>query len=297
MLADIYSHNSALNDKVDQLLTPKFTDLLRDPRNKEVSINAGGQVFVDDGNPYLRNTGIVIPEVVLRAVIRLLVADNGSYLNPNAPFANLDLAGGARFHGALAPVANEPQISIRLHYGMGRPLKDFATPEQIELIRQHIADRKTIIVSGATASGKSTMMNAVVNELIPHDARLVIIEDVWELRPDPTRDIVRRLANDAVTVKEHVKQSLRLRPDWLCVGETRDHSAWDLLDAARTGHPGLSTVHAASAHGTITRLMSLASCDRQFMYEAVDLILFVEKMPDGSRSITQTLTLKEDDLG
>jgi Flp pilus assembly CpaF family ATPase len=217
------------------------------------------------------------------------------YLDPDEPFANLNLASGARFHGALPPVSNEPQISIRIHAGMGRPLKDFATPEQIRLIADHIATRKTIMIGGATSSGKSTMTNAIVNELIPWDARIALIEDLYELKPDPARNVVRRLATGHADLKEHIKQSLRLRPDWILVGETRDRSAWDLLDAARTGHPGLSTVHANSAAGILARLMSLAGCDQQFINEAVDLAVFVERFPDGQRRVTEIL-VKQPDL-
>lgn len=112
-------------------------------------------MFADRGGPFPEKTPITVPETALHAVIRLLVAADGRYLDPDSPFANLDLACGGRFHGALEPVANEPQISIRLHFGMGRPLTDFATPEQIRVIKNKIENRKTIIIGGATSSGKA----------------------------------------------------------------------------------------------------------------------------------------------
>jgi Flp pilus assembly CpaF family ATPase len=91
------------------------------------------------------------------------VAANGQYLDPDAPFANLTLACGARLHAALVPVANEAQVSIRLHFGMGTiRLAHFGPPESIEVIRQAVSTRRTIIIGGATSSGKS--MNAILND-------------------------------------------------------------------------------------------------------------------------------------
>jgi Flp pilus assembly CpaF family ATPase len=213
----------------------------------------------------------------------------------------LTLVCGARFHDALTPVADEPQISIRLHAGMGRPITDFMTAPRVRLVTDTIAARKTVIVGGPTSAGKSTLLNAIL-DLLPLDLRLIIIEDISELQiediselqPSPGRNIVRRVATRRADLKAHVFQALRARPDWIVIGETRDRSAWDLMDASRTGHPALSTVHASSAAGILTRLMSLAGCDQQFVNEAIDLALFVERLPDGQRKVTQILAKQPD---
>jgi pilus assembly protein CpaF len=149
------------------------------------------------------------------------------------------------------------------------------------------------VIGGATSSGKSTLLNALV-DVIPRGIRIILIEDVYELKPAPGKLVVRRLAQGRASLKAHVKEALRNRPDWITIGETRDASAWDLMDAARTGHPMLSTVHASSAQGILTRLMSLASCNQEFVNEALDLVLFVERFDDGSRRVTEILAKQRD---
>ena len=288
----LYHRDPIIDAEVSRLLP--LGAWLRNPKVQEISLN-NGRAYVDwGGSGAMRNTGVSIPATAVRAAIRLLVAANGGYLDPAAPFANLTLACGARFHAALAPVADEAQVSIRLHAGMGRPLTNFMTDPQVGLVTEAIAARKTVIVGGPTAAGKSTLLNAIL-DLLPADLRLIIIEDTYELQPSADRNVVRRLATGRVDLKAQVFQALRARPDWIVIGETRDRSAWDLMDASRTGHPTLSTVHASSAAGILTRLMSLAGCDRQFVNEAIDLALFVERLPDGQRKVTQILAKQSDE--
>jgi Flp pilus assembly CpaF family ATPase len=229
--SSLYSKNPVIDANVRRLLP--LAEWLADPNAREISIN-NGRVRVDRGAGAMRDTGVSVPDTAVRAAVRLLTAAHGGYLEAATPFANLTLACGARFHGALAPVADEPQISIRLHAGMGRPLTDFMTALQVRLVGDVIAARKTVIVGGPTSAGKSTLLNAII-ELIPADLRLVTIEDTFELQPAPGRNIVRRMATCRADLKAHVFQALRARPDWIVIGETRDHSAWDLMDASRTG--------------------------------------------------------------
>jgi len=224
----------------------------------------------------------------LRAAIRMLVAASGAHIDPESAANSLTLACGARFSGSLPPFGDEPQVSIRLHSGMGRPVSHFMTAGQVRLVREAILARRSIVVGGATSSGKSTLLNALV-DLIPGGIRIILIEDVYELKPALGKLVVRRLAQGRASLKAHVKEALRNRPDWIIIGETRDGSAWDLMDAARTGHPVLSTVHASSAHGILTRLMSFAGCNQEFVNEALDLALFVERFDDGQRRVTEVL--------
>jgi Flp pilus assembly CpaF family ATPase len=279
-----FTTNPVIEAHVERLMP--IVPILTDPSVQEFSINSGGRGYIDRGVGPMERSDIVIPDAAIRTVIRLLLAANGAYLDPDASFANLTLACGARFHGAVPPVSDEAQVSIRTHRRILRQLLAFMAPEQIDKIIKAIKARKSIVIGGATSSGKTTLLNSLLNE-IPHDSRLVVIEDQPELQFAEGRNLVRRFASDAADIKRHVFESLRCRPDWLIVGETRDASARDLLDAARTGHPGMSTVHASSAEGIITRLMSLANCDREFVREAVDVVLFIERMPNGQRTVTQ----------
>jgi len=260
---------------------------------QEISIKSGGRVYVDRGTGAMQRTDITVPDTAIRAVIRLLMAAAGGYLDPEAPFANLTLACGARFSGAMPPVSDEGQISIRTHLRILRPLSEFMSERFIELVSDAVKARKSLVIGGATSAGKTTLLNSLIN-LIPHDQKLLVIEDAPELQLAPGRNVVRRLATGRANLRRHVFESLRYRPDWIIVGETHDQSARDLMDAARTGHPGISTVHANSALGILSRLQSLADCDQQFVNEAVDLLIFVQRFPDGQRRVTEMLAKQRD---
>jgi Flp pilus assembly CpaF family ATPase len=287
----IFCEHEVVNRHLDVMLP--ITPLIKDPSNQEITIDNGGKVYVDRGNGAVHFTGVIIPEMQLRAAIRMLVAANGAYIDPEYAAHSLSLACGSRFFGSLPPFGDEPQIVIRLHSGMGRPVSDFMTAGQVQLINDAIIARRSIVVGGATSSGKSTLLNAML-DLTPRGVRIILIEDVYELKPAPGKLVVRRLAQGRASLKAHVKEALRNRPDWIIIGETRDGSAWDLMDAARTGHPMLSTVHASSARGILTRLMSLAGCNQDFVNEALDLVLFVERFTDGRRRVTEILAKQKD---
>jgi pilus assembly protein CpaF len=280
----LFSTHPAIDQQVVRLLP--ISDLLRDPRVTDISIDHG-EVRIDRGADGIENTDIIIPDVHARAVIRLLAAANGQHLDPETSFITLSLACGARFHGALPPAANEAQITIRTHRKGLRSFADFhMSQEHIGLIVGVVEARKTIVIGGRTNSGKSTFQNICLS-LIPANQKLIVIEDNAQELQVRSENVMRRLAMGRADFKRHVFEALRCRPDWLCLGEVRDHSAWDMLDASRTGHAGITTVHASSAEGIVTRLMSLANCDREFVREAVDLVVYITRMPDGRRAISQ----------
>jgi Flp pilus assembly CpaF family ATPase len=281
---NLYSDNPAIERHVARLLP--ISHLLRDSSVQEISINSGGKVYVDRGTGLMQDTGLVVAEPAMRAVMRLLMASAGRYIEPDAPFCNLILTCGARFHGAYPPVSDEAQISIRTHRRILRPLSNFATTEQNERLRDAIRTRRNIVIGGATSSGKTTLANALINE-IPKEERLIIIEDAMEIICDP-RHVVRRITSSTADLKEHVRQALRARPDRLLIGEVRGAEAWDLIDAWRTGHSGgLSTIHANSASQIVSRLASLAGCSHEFIAEGVQTLVYITRMPDGRRAVTQ----------
>ncbi len=287
----IFCEHEVTNRHVDVWLP--IAHLIADNKNKEITIDSGGRVYFEDGNGALHFAGITIPAMQLRAAIRMLVAASGAYIDPEYAAHSLTLACGARFFGSLPPFGNEPQVCVRLHSGMGRPVSSFMTAGQERLVTEAIRARRSIVIGGAVSTGKSTLLNALVN-IIPPDIRIILIEDVYELQPAADQLVVRRLAQGRASLKAHVKEALRSRPDWIIIGETRDASAWDLMDAARTGHPMLSTVHASSGQGILTRLMSLASCNQEFVNEVLDLVLFVERCDDGSRRVTEIRAKQKD---
>jgi Flp pilus assembly CpaF family ATPase len=159
------------------------------------------------------------------------------------------------------------------------------TLSQEHFIKTAIADRRTILVAGSTFSGKTTMANAIIN-LIPQAERLVVIEDTAELQIRPG-NVVRRFTSKTADLKQHVKESLRDRPDRIIIGETRGPEALDLLDAAVSGHPGLSTIHADSCDEALTRIQRLAGCDPGLVREAIDVVLHLQRFPDGRRAVSE----------
>jgi Flp pilus assembly CpaF family ATPase len=246
------------------------------------------RLYIDDGTGPMRLVGTLAPEVII-AVTLLLATGAGKSLDARAAFLNCVLPSGCRYHAALPPVADGPSFSIRTHHPRQWRLSDFMAPDQIATITSAVLDMQTIMVAGGTFTGKTSLLNAILT-LIPADERLLVVEDEPELR---IRDghVARRRATEAADLKRHVFEALRDRPDRLVIGEVRSSEAADMLEALVTGHAGgLSTIHAKGTEEAITRLMRLASCDRSLVYEAIDLIVFLERK--GSlRTVTEIKAL------
>jgi len=286
---------------VVHLLGATVLELLNNPSVQEVSANYDAtlgrcRVFADYGTgPMAPLTATLSPERVT-AAMRLLAALNGQGLRPDTPFLNCSLLNGFRLHGVLTQVSGEakisdgPSFSIRGHARMVRPLADFLSESGEQLVTRAIAERKTLLVVGLTNSGKTTLLNALIG-VIPASERLLIIEDTPELQPRPG-NVVRRYATPGTDLKRHVIESLRDRPDRIIIGEVRGNEAHDSLEAAATGHPGLSSIHAGSCDQALARLARLAGCDREFVRETIDMVLLVERTTDGRRVVTDIQQLK-----
>jgi len=127
---------------------------------------------------------------------------------------------------------------------------------------------------------------------MPPSERLLVIEDSAELQIR-AGNVVRRFTSHSADLKRHVKEALRDRPDRIIIGETRGPEALDLLDAAVTGHPGLSTIHADSCEEALTRIQRLAGCDPVLVREAIDIVLHIQRFPDGRRAVAEIRNLTE----
>jgi Flp pilus assembly CpaF family ATPase len=281
---------AALEATIRRLLGAAVCHYLAGPGTQELSANfapATGQcrLFIDDGTGPMRPLEACLPPSAIIAVTRILATLDGQSLPPSAPFLSCDLASGFRWHSALPPVADGPQFSIRVHPRLLRPLADFMDAEQARVVAEAIAQRRTILIGGGTFTGKTTLINSLIN-LIPLAERLLVIEDSAELQLRPG-NVVRRFTSTSADLKRHVKESLRDRPDRIIIGETRGPEALDLLDAAVTGHPGLSTIHADNCDEALTRIQRLAGCDEQLVREAIDLMVHLQRFPDGRRAVAE----------
>jgi type IV secretion system protein TrbB len=287
----MFCADAALDAAVRRILGPAVTGQLGNPAIQELSANydpaaQACRLFVDDGGGPMRALEVALQPAAIIAATRILATLDGQSLRPDAAFLNCVLANGFRYHGAYGAVTDGPSFSIRAHARLLRPLADFMTAAQARYIQNAILSRKTVLIAGATNSGKTTMVNALIN-LIPLPERLLILEDAGEIQPRPG-NVVRRFATRGADLKRHVFESLRDRPDRIIVGEVRGPEARDMLEAAATGHAGgLSTIHANSCGEALTRLARLAQCDQQFIGEAIDLVVFIERMPDGRRVVTE----------
>ena len=286
-----------LDEVIRSLLGPVVCGYLATASTQELAANfdpASGLcgLFIDDGRGQMRSLGATLEPSAIVTVTRMLATLDGQSLNPAAPFLSVTLAGGFRWHSVLPPSADGPSTNIRVHPRLIRGLGDFMTEAQQEVVKKAIARRETIVISGATSTGKTTLVNAVTN-LIPADERLLIIEDTPELQIRPG-NVTRRRTSAPADLARHVREALRDRPSRIIIGEVRGAEAADMLEAASTGHPSLSTIHAENIPEALARLQRLARCDRALVTEAIDLAIQIERQADGRRLVTDIRKVNAD---
>jgi pilus assembly protein CpaF len=274
---------------------------LHDPRVTEVMVNAGRDIWVErDGS--LHHVGQMRTATLL-ATIEHLLAPLGRRLDRSHPTVDARLPDGARLCATIEPVAIDgPSLTIRRFPERHIPLDAFAATPVLALLRQLVQRRCNLVVSGATSSGKTTLLNALAHE-VEAGSRIITLEDVAELRlahPHVVRLETREATPDgvgAITLAHLLRTALRMRPDRLVVGEVRGPEAIHLLHALNTGHDGsLSTVHANSAADALDRLAGLVaqeangwpmSAAQHHVARAIDMVVHVERVADGTRRVAE----------
>ncbi|MDQ2583327.1 TadA family conjugal transfer-associated ATPase [Saccharothrix yanglingensis] len=279
--------------------------LLRDPDTTDVLVTAPDQVWVD-GVGGLRRTGICFPdEPAVRRLAQRLSAVAGRRLDDAAPYVDGWLPGAVRLHAVLPPIAPSTCLSLRVLRPAAHDLAalqacgTFDGPTA-ELLRAIVRARQAFLVVGGTGSGKTTLLAALLG-CVPHHERVVCVEDAGELRPDHPQ-VVRLLARGPnvegageVTLRDLVRQALRMRPDRIVVGEVRGAEVCELLSALNTGHDGgAGTLHANSPAEVPARLEALAASgglDRAALHSqlaaAVKVVLHVRRAADGTRHLAE----------
>ncbi|MBP1232240.1 pilus assembly protein CpaF [Arthrobacter sp. PvP102] len=281
--------------------------LLEDPAVTEIMVNRCDQIYVER-HGHLSLTGSQFSsDDHLRKVIERIVSKVGRRIDESSPLVDARLEDGSRVNAIIPPLAvNGPSLTIRKFSHVPLTVQNLIdwgsmTPEMAELLSACVRARLNIIVSGGTGTGKTTLLN-VLSSFIPEEDRIVTIEDAVELQLQ--QDHVVRLESrppniegkGAVTIRELLRNSLRMRPDRIIVGEVRGGESLDMLQAMNTGHDGsLSTVHANTPRDAVARLETLvlmAGMDlplraiREQIASAVDLIIQVTRLRDGSRRVT-----------
>jgi pilus assembly protein CpaF len=282
--------------------------LLGDESVSEVMCNGPTSVWVERSGR-LERTGVSFVDADhLRRVIDKMVAGVGRRIDESTPFCDARLPSGARVNAVLAPVAvGGPFLTIRKF--AAEPLgvnfllsAGTLNPLIAELLAVCVAGRCNIVVSGGAGSGKTTLLN-VMSSFIPSGERIVTVEDAKELQlhQDHVVALEARPANvegrGEVTIRDLVRNSLRMRPDRIVVGEVRSGEALDMLQAMNTGHTGsLATVHANSPRDALARLETLvlmAGFDlpvraiREQLASALDLVVQMARHPDGNRQVVR----------
>jgi pilus assembly protein CpaF len=275
--------------------------LVADPTITEIMVNGPRRVFVERAGRIEAIDSEIDADAILRIVERV-VAPLGLRLDRASPMVDARLVDGSRLHAVLPPLAPDgPCLTIRRFATRSVALADFGLDRAaVAFLETIVRAGWNVVVSGATSAGKTTCANALIHAIDPSE-RVVTIEETAELRLDQPH-VVRleaRPANaegaGAVSVRELVRASLRMRPDRLVVGEVRGAEAFDMLQALNTGHDGsVSTVHANSPADALARLETLVllagvalplAAVRGQVSAAVDAIVQVERGAGGSRSV------------
>jgi type IV secretion system protein VirB11 len=276
-------------------LGPDIAAALADPTVTEVMVNPDGALRLERAGKGISTTGMVVPVAEVERLIRLVASHIGAEVHAGQPILSAELPTGERFEGLLPPLVAEPCFVIRKPAARILRLGDYAadgilSPLQAAALRRAVRARRNILVVGGTASGKTTLTNALLAELADSTERLVLIEDTRELQCAAPDCVALRTRPGVASLRDLVRSTLRLRPDRIIIGEVRGGEALDLLKAWNTGHPGgIATLHANSAPAALYRLEQLVqeavvTVPRRLIAEAVDLIVHIRSR-DGQRQV------------
>jgi len=293
---------------IDELLgLGPLEDLMRDAAVSEIMVNGPNIIYVERGGRITLTDRRFNDERHLRTIIERIIAPLGRRIDESSPMVDARLPDGSRVNAIIEPLALDGSTLTIRRFGKKRLVMDdlvrfgSIVPEATALLRAMVESRLNVVVSGGTGSGKTTFLN-IMSNYIPNHERIVTIEDAAELMLNQEH-VVRlesRPANiegrGAVIIRDLVKNSLRMRPDRIVIGECRSGEALDMLQAMNTGHDGsMTTLHANTPRDALARMETLvlmAGFDlpvraiREQIASAVDAVVQIERMRDGSRKVT-----------
>ena len=266
---------------------PEIASALADPEVVEVMLNPDGALWVDRLGSGRQPTGVSMPSAVAERIIRLVAAHVNAEVHAGLPILSAELPEtGERFLGVLPPVVRAPSFAIRKRALRILSLADYVadgvmTEAQATYLRWAVRERLNIVVAGGTSTGKTTLANALLDEIAQTRDRVLILEDTVELQCRSDDHVCMRAEPGVTSMADLVRATLRLRPDRIVVGEVRGAEALDLLKAWGTGHPGgIATVHAGSAAGALTRFEQLVqevsiTVPHPLIAEVVNVVVFL----------------------
>ena len=279
-----------------------------DPQISEIMVNGPNQIFIEKNGKLLLTDAKYDSEIQLRMAINHIINPFGRYVNYKHPMVDAHLKDGSRVNAIIPPVAQQGScISIRRFLKDKLAIQDLIDKNSItsamaEFVSVCVKARLNIIVAGNTSSGKTTFLNILARS-IPDEERIVTIEDSVELQMMQTHKVSLEArppdyrGEGQVTIRDLVKNSLRMRPDRIIVGEIRGGETLDMLQAMNTGHDGsMTTIHSNSPRDTLSRLETMTLMAgfelpvvaiRKQIASAIDLIVYLTRFPDGTRKVTQ----------
>jgi len=290
-----------LSEKLRRELGPVVLKALSDPDVIEIILNPDGRIWVESHTAGMSQTDASMAPTQAENLIGTVAAALNAVANPQNPIIEGELPlTGSRFEGLLPPITPSPCFVIRKRasvlYTLDHYVKDnIVTRAQAIALRDAIAKRRNIVIAGGTGSGKTTLVNAMIHEMVSlgdQAERFVIIEDTLELQC-AARNALQLHTTDAADMTRLVRATMRLRPDRIIIGEVRGKEALALLKAWNTGHPGgITTLHANSASAALLRLLSLVEeagvpAQPQLIAEAVNLLAFMERTSITGRRLTE----------
>ena len=292
---------------------------LQDPTVSDILVNTYNQIYLERFGRLEHTNARFKDDAHLMKIIDKIVSAVGRRVDESSPMVDARLADGSRVNAVIPPLAIDgPMLSIRRFAAVPLELEDLIqyetlTPEIGEILKGIIKARLNAIISGGTGSGKTTLLN-VVSRFVPEEERIVTIEDAAELQLQ--QEHVVRLetrppnleGKGEITQRDLVRNSLRMRPDRIIVGEVRAGESFDMLQAMNTGHDGsLTTIHSNSPRDALMRLetqVAMANLDipsvfiRKFISSAIDIVIHTERFADGRRKLVslQEITGMEGDV-
>lgn len=276
--------------------------VLSDPTVTDILVNGPGPVWVERAGR-IEPTEVILDRATIDLLIERIVAPLGRRVDPTTPVVDGRLADGSRIHVVVPPLAVDgPVLTIRRFGARRISLDEVAEVGVADLLTWAVTARANIVVLGGTGSGKTTLLNALAGA-IPGPERIITVEDAAELRL-PSDHVVRLETRPGsvegiapVTCRDLVRNALRMRPDRLIVGEVRDGTALDMIQAMNTGHDGsLSTIHANGCEDALRRLETLVllagvalplDAVRDHLAAAIDLLVHIARDAHGSRRVVE----------
>jgi pilus assembly protein CpaF len=303
-----FDRASLVQEVVDEVFgVGPIQPLLRNPRITEIMVNRFDQIYFEERGRIFQSEITFASEEHLRRTIERIVSDVGRRIDESSPLVDARLPDGSRVNAVVPPISVDGStLTIRKFSPEPFTIETFIdiqtiTSQAADFLQSCIKARLNILISGGTGSGKTTTLN-VLSSFIPEDERIITVEDAAELQlhqPHVVRLESRPInveGEGLITVRDLVRNALRMRPDRIVVGEVRDGAALDMLQAMNTGHDGsLTTLHANSPKDALIRLENLVLMAgielpirviREQISEALDIVVHQARLRDGSRKIT-----------